>query len=337
MAKAKNNIHRLASTRFILLSCLQNYFLNYSKFNFFKSPVNDSLSVWCCVPTVFRRHEGVQGRRRQAAPLSTVAQLLPLHELDVPVLPARFRRTRGSAAAVRISQVGAELDTVLGEPRRGQLLVHPPEHDVHDGENGPFFRSSGIKTITILYIDRKRHKHISCWRNVYILVHWKTWWKLIFRWFAGDSTSIDEAKRQQTCQAIDLSYIYLYSYISMIRWSIQPTLGVDLPNHVTYFFILSPVQSYFGPKFAAVNLLADARYVRSVRGGVGDCKLSANYAPSLRVQVRWFVWHDRAIQRRRYLYSETRIGSWLAQLFFHLHIYSLSSITSIYHSYSLRS
>jgi hypothetical protein len=69
-------------------------------------------------------------------------------------------------------------------------------------------------------------------------------------------------------------------------WSTQGTLGVDPPRHACFYTILSPVQSYFvHGEMNAVSLLADPKYVRSTYGGAGDCKLSSNYGPAMRVQV----------------------------------------------------
>ncbi|XP_074793889.1 uncharacterized protein LOC141976680 isoform X2 [Natator depressus] len=65
----------------------------------------------------------------------------------------------------------------------------------------------------------------------------------------------------------------------------EPSLGVSRPSHALLFVILSPVGAYFatGP-MGAVGLLAEPRYVRAWLGGVGDCKMGGNYAPTILVQ-----------------------------------------------------
>ncbi|XP_074927372.1 branched-chain-amino-acid aminotransferase, mitochondrial-like, partial [Chelonoidis abingdonii] len=74
-------------------------------------------------------------------------------------------------------------------------------------------------------------------------------------------------------------------YIRPTYIGTEPSLGVSRPGHALLFVILSPVGAYFasGP-MGAVGLLAEPRYIRAWLGGVGDCKMGGNYAPTILVQ-----------------------------------------------------
>lgn len=56
--------------------------------------------------------------------------------------------------------------------------------------------------------------------------------------------------------------------------SFQPSLGVARAGHALLFVIIGPVGPYFATGgFSPVSLLADPRYVRACRGGVGEYKM----------------------------------------------------------------
>ncbi|VDL87236.1 unnamed protein product [Nippostrongylus brasiliensis] len=63
----------------------------------------------------------------------------------------------------------------------------------------------------------------------------------------------------------------------------EPSLGVSYSNKAKLFVITGPVGSYFSGAFSAIKLLADAKYVRAAKGGVGAYKMGCNYAPTLEI------------------------------------------------------
>ncbi|KAK6050018.1 branched-chain-amino-acid aminotransferase 2 domain protein [Cooperia oncophora] len=63
----------------------------------------------------------------------------------------------------------------------------------------------------------------------------------------------------------------------------EPGLGVLLSNKAKLFVITSPVGAYFKHGFKPIKLLADAKFVRAAKGGVGAFKMGSNYAPTLGV------------------------------------------------------
>ncbi|XP_030645500.1 branched-chain-amino-acid aminotransferase, mitochondrial isoform X2 [Chanos chanos] len=65
----------------------------------------------------------------------------------------------------------------------------------------------------------------------------------------------------------------------------EPSLGVSRAGHALIFVIVGPVGPYFATgAFSPVSLLADPRYVRACRGGVGAYKMGGNYGPTIAVQ-----------------------------------------------------
>ncbi|EDO35327.1 predicted protein [Nematostella vectensis] len=74
-------------------------------------------------------------------------------------------------------------------------------------------------------------------------------------------------------------------YIRPTMIGTQASLGVNKANSAMLFVILSPVGPYFRTgTFNPVALLADPQYVRAWPGGVGDCKMGGNYAPTILAQ-----------------------------------------------------
>jgi branched-chain amino acid aminotransferase len=64
----------------------------------------------------------------------------------------------------------------------------------------------------------------------------------------------------------------------------EPFLGVRPSKQYLYFVILSPVGAYYPEGINPVKIMVDAKYARSVPGGLGEAKASANYAASLYAQ-----------------------------------------------------
>ncbi|XP_041033729.1 branched-chain-amino-acid aminotransferase, cytosolic-like isoform X1 [Carcharodon carcharias] len=65
----------------------------------------------------------------------------------------------------------------------------------------------------------------------------------------------------------------------------EPSLGVSRADHALLFVIIGPVGPYFATgSFNPVSLLADPKFVRAWKGGVGDCKMGGNYGPTVYVQ-----------------------------------------------------
>jgi len=58
-------------------------------------------------------------------------------------------------------------------------------------------------------------------------------------------------------------------------------LGVRPSNTYRLFIILSPVGAYYPEGFNPVTIWVTDKYVRTVRGGLGEAKTAANYAASL--------------------------------------------------------
>ncbi|XP_061445939.1 branched-chain-amino-acid aminotransferase, mitochondrial isoform X2 [Rhineura floridana] len=65
----------------------------------------------------------------------------------------------------------------------------------------------------------------------------------------------------------------------------EPSLGVAMSNYALLYVILGPVGAYFTTgSFNPVSLLADPRFVRAWKGGMGDYKAGGNYGPTIYVQ-----------------------------------------------------
>jgi len=61
----------------------------------------------------------------------------------------------------------------------------------------------------------------------------------------------------------------------------EPHLGVRPALEYLYYVILGPVGAYYKEGFNPVKILVEDKFVRSVRGGVGEAKTAGNYAASL--------------------------------------------------------
>ena len=70
-------------------------------------------------------------------------------------------------------------------------------------------------------------------------------------------------------------------YIRPFMFGCDPVLGVKPSAKYKLVILLSPVGTYYAEGFKPVKILAQDKYVRAVRKGLGDCKTPANYAASL--------------------------------------------------------
>jgi len=73
-------------------------------------------------------------------------------------------------------------------------------------------------------------------------------------------------------------------YIRPVVFATDPMLGVKPGVKYKFMILLSPVGPYYPEGFKPVPIMATKKYVRAVRGGVGDCKTAGNYAASLLAQ-----------------------------------------------------
>ena len=62
-------------------------------------------------------------------------------------------------------------------------------------------------------------------------------------------------------------------------------MGVKVSDEYKLFIILSPVAAYYAAGFNPVNIRVEDKYVRAVRGGLGEAKTPANYDTSPTAQV----------------------------------------------------
>jgi len=85
--------------------------------------------------------------------------------------------------------------------------------------------------------------------------------------------------------AIDLEWVprapETSLYIRPTVVAMDPYLGVRPSDTYRLFIILSPVGAYYPEGFNPVKIWVTDKYVRAVRGGLGEAKIPANYAASL--------------------------------------------------------
>nr|CDJ96082.1 Aminotransferase domain containing protein [Haemonchus contortus] len=72
-------------------------------------------------------------------------------------------------------------------------------------------------------------------------------------------------------------------YIRPTLIGTEPSLAVSNSKRAKLFVITSPVGAYFTNGFAPIKLLADAKFARAARGGVGAFKMGSNYGPTMSV------------------------------------------------------
>lgn len=73
-------------------------------------------------------------------------------------------------------------------------------------------------------------------------------------------------------------------YIRPVVFATDPFLGVKPGDNYKFIILLSPVGPYYPEGFKPVPIMVTDKFVRAVRGGVGDCKTAGNYAASLLAQ-----------------------------------------------------
>ena len=73
-------------------------------------------------------------------------------------------------------------------------------------------------------------------------------------------------------------------YIRPYMFAVDPYIGVRPGEYYKFIILLSPVGPYYPEGFKPVPIIVTDKYVRAVRGGVGECKTAGNYAASLYAQ-----------------------------------------------------
>lgn len=95
-------------------------------------------------------------------------------------------------------------------------------------------------------------------------------------------------------------------YIRPTLIATEAFLGVRPATEYIFFIVLSPVASYYGNKSPSVKIWIEKEYTRAAPGGLGATKAAANYAGSLKADVRakekgyaqvlWLDVHKSAIE-----------------------------------------
>lgn len=75
-------------------------------------------------------------------------------------------------------------------------------------------------------------------------------------------------------------------YIRPFVIATDPFLGVRAAKSYKFIIILSPVGAYYKEGINPVKIWVETEYVRAVKGGVGFTKTGANYASSLKAQMK---------------------------------------------------
>jgi len=70
-------------------------------------------------------------------------------------------------------------------------------------------------------------------------------------------------------------------YIRPTMIATEAALGVHPSDRYLFFIIVGPVGAYYQEGFNPTKIYVSEEYVRSVRGGTGNCKNAGNYAASL--------------------------------------------------------
>ncbi len=70
-------------------------------------------------------------------------------------------------------------------------------------------------------------------------------------------------------------------YIRPTMIAVEPMLGVRPSDQYYFYIILSPVGAYYSEGFSPTKIYVTDKYVRAVKGGVGDVKTAGNYAASI--------------------------------------------------------
>ena len=64
----------------------------------------------------------------------------------------------------------------------------------------------------------------------------------------------------------------------------DPFLGVRASNNYLLYIMVGPVGAYYPEGFDPVSIYVSDKYVRAVKGGIGEAKTGGNYAASLKAQ-----------------------------------------------------
>ena len=64
----------------------------------------------------------------------------------------------------------------------------------------------------------------------------------------------------------------------------EPALGVASSSEAMLFIIMCPVGAYFKTGIKPIALVSDPKYARAWPGGIGNCKMVDNYAPTIAIQ-----------------------------------------------------
>lgn len=70
-------------------------------------------------------------------------------------------------------------------------------------------------------------------------------------------------------------------YIRPTMIAVEPALGVRPAGEYCFFIIMCPVGSYYPEGFGPTRIYVTDKYVRAVKGGVGNVKTAGNYAASI--------------------------------------------------------
>ena len=70
-------------------------------------------------------------------------------------------------------------------------------------------------------------------------------------------------------------------YVRPVMLATEAALGVKVSKDYSFFVLTGPVGAYYAEGFNPTRILVTDRYVRAVRGGVGEVKTPGNYAASL--------------------------------------------------------
>jgi len=91
-------------------------------------------------------------------------------------------------------------------------------------------------------------------------------------------------------------------YIRPTMIATESILGLRRSKEYLFYIILSPVGPYFKEGFKPVKIYVEPKYVRAVKGGIGEAKTGGNYAASLQAmgkarelgcsQVMWLDAHE---------------------------------------------
>jgi branched-chain amino acid aminotransferase len=66
---------------------------------------------------------------------------------------------------------------------------------------------------------------------------------------------------------------------------VDPFVGVKAAENYLFYIIIGPVGAYYPEGFNPVSIFVSDKYVRAVRGGIGEAKTGGNYAASLLAQM----------------------------------------------------